>query len=81
MNKIEKIRKKIDDIDLKLSKLLKKRAKLTLEIGKVKKFNSLPLKDKKREEEILEKFETTYEKEIFKKILKESKKYQAKNKL
>lgn len=78
MNKIEKNRKKIDDIDLKISKLLKKRAKLTIAIGKIKKSNSLPLKDKKREEEILEKFETTYEKEIFKKILKESKKYQAK---
>lgn len=81
MNKIEKNRKKIDDIDLKISKLLKKRAKLTIKIGKIKKSNSLPLKDKKREEEILKKFETDYEKEIFKKILKESKKYQAKNKL
>lgn len=81
MNKIEKFRKKIDDIDVKLSKLLKNRAELTLEIGKIKESNKLPLKDKKREEKILEKFETTYEKEIFKKILKESKRYQAKNKL
>ncbi len=78
MDKIEKFRQKIDNIDSKISKLLKTRLKLTISIGKIKKSKRIPIKDKKREEEILKKLKTDYEKEIFKKIIKESRKNQSK---
>lgn len=52
---IEELRKRIDQVDLELLKLLKERAKLASEILEVKKKLGLPFKDAKREKEILEK--------------------------
>ncbi len=51
---IEALRKKIDTIDAEIVRLLNQRALLAKEIHKVKKNNSLPLYDPKREEEIFE---------------------------
>lgn len=51
---IQALRKKIDTIDSEIVQLLNQRALLAKEIHKVKKSNSLPLYDPKREEEIFE---------------------------
>lgn len=78
MTKLEKIRKKLDLIDDKIIKLLQKRAELIIEVKEIKKIEKLKIKDPKREKFILEKTKNDYEKEIFKKILSESVKLQAK---
>lgn len=79
MEEIEKIRKKIDQIDRNLGNNLKKRLQEIKKIAKLKKTGKWPkksVKDKEREEKILSKLETDFEIEIFKKILTESRKYQ-----
>ncbi len=76
MDKIQKLRKKIDRIDDKISKLLKKRAKIVIEIGNQKRQNKSSIEDKNRETEIISKKENDYEKNIFKSIISESKKLQ-----
>ncbi|MBT4917505.1 chorismate mutase [Candidatus Peregrinibacteria bacterium] len=79
MKEINKIRKEIDRIDDKLSSLLKKRLveiKKVAALKKASKSSKDSVQDKKREEEILEKLETEFEMEIFKKILRESREYQ-----
>ena len=76
MADIQNIRKEINEIDSKIAKLLKKRLKKVFEIGKIKKLKNLSITDKKREEKILSSLETDFEKEIFKKILTESRKIQ-----
>lgn len=78
MTKLEKIRKQLDLIDDKIIKLLQKRAKLIIEVKEVKKNEKLKVKDPKREQFILEKTQNNYEREVFKKILSESVKLQAK---
>lgn len=77
MNKLEKIRKQLDLIDNKIIKILQKRAKLIMKIKEVKENEKIRIKDPKREKYILEKMENNYEREIFKKILLESRKLQA----
>lgn len=52
MNTIEKIRKKIDQTDHKLIKLLDKRMNYAYQIGKIKGKNGLPIHVKDREKEI-----------------------------
>ncbi len=47
-------RKKIDEIDLQLVRLLNERAKCVLEIGAIKKLLGLPVHEPQREREILE---------------------------
>jgi chorismate mutase len=69
---IEKIREEIDSLDIQIQKLLEKRLKLALQTLKYKK----KISDKKREKEILEKISSIYIKDIYKAILKNSKKYQ-----
>ena len=76
MNELKKLRDKIDKIDKKLSKTLEKRKNLIKAVGKIKRVEDIPVIDKKREEAILSKFKTEYEKEIFKKIMEESRKLQ-----
>ena len=46
------LRQQIDQIDQKIIKLLAERMDLVKEIAKFKKTNKLPVKDKKREEEL-----------------------------
>ncbi len=46
-------RRKIDEIDQKLVRLLNERARCAVEIGKIKRQNGLPVRDAGREEEVL----------------------------
>jgi len=86
MNKvkeIEKLRKRVDIVDRKLVSLLAERFKTTKEIIFLKKRDGLAVKDGRREDIILKeasklakeiKINTDFIKDIFKRILKESKK-------
>lgn len=76
MNTLKILRRKIDKIDEKIIKLLQKRAKAIKKIRQIKAKLGLRVVDKERENEILEKLEGIYEKEIFKKILAQSRKIQ-----
>lgn len=74
-------RKKIDEIDNKLIKLLDKRFKITDQIGQIKKEKRLTVENKAREEEIFYKIEqdamyNSEIKEIFELIMKISKERQ-----
>lgn len=82
INQLEKLRKNIDIIDQKLIIVLAERFKKTEEIMSFKKKNGLPIKDKNREKVILKginkmarklKMSKKFITDIFKKILKESK--------
>jgi len=75
MDNIENLRKKIDEIDKKLLALLAKRKENIQKIAKVK-GTTKKIKDQQREQEIIAKCETEFQKNIFKKILQESKKLQ-----
>lgn len=74
MDELKKIRKKIDQIDEKIAALLNKREQVVILIKKLKKQARLPKIDKAREAEILQKFDSKYQKVIFKKIISESRK-------
>ncbi|MBD3330305.1 chorismate mutase [Candidatus Peregrinibacteria bacterium] len=76
MDKIAKIRAKIDKIDEIIIKLLEKRGDLSQKIGKNKKKKSISIEDISREEEILNKISDPSIKKIYKKVLEESKKKQ-----
>ena len=76
MNELQKIREEINKIDVQIAILLKKRLSKVQSISKIKTSKHLQIEDKKREEEILSQLETDFEKEIFKKILEESRKTQ-----
>ena len=76
MQELENIRKKINQIDQKLSKLLQMRLAEVEKIGSIKRKKGLGLRSKKRESEILAKLKTEYEKEIFKKVFSQSLKIQ-----
>lgn len=54
MNKIQELRKKIDEIDDKLIDLLNERAKIVLEVGDIKKTEKLDFHSPSREREILD---------------------------
>ncbi len=69
---LENERKKIDQIDQKISQLLIQRLETVSKIGKIKKQKGLNIKDQDREEKVLKKFQTPYEKNIFKTIIVES---------
>ena len=79
-------REQINKIDQELIKLLEKRFQLSKEIGEYKKQNNLPVEDKKREQEIIEKIknQTTCKEqreiiiETFEFIINKSKKIQEK---
>jgi len=46
-------RKKIDEIDRSLVRLLNERARCAVEIGKIKRQNGLPIQEPSREQEVL----------------------------
>ncbi|MFH1534300.1 MAG: chorismate mutase [Nitrospirota bacterium] len=77
MDKIQNLRKNINEIDTKISDLLKERLNSVKKIGEIKKSQNLPVIDSDREKEILFSLDTDYEKEIFKIILSASRKHQA----
>ena len=55
MEEINNLRQKINEIDSKIIELLRERFNVVKDIGKHKKKNGLPIKDPKREQEIIEK--------------------------
>lgn len=80
---LEKYRNKIDEIDDEFTKLFNERFKIIEEIIKYKKENNLPILDSNREKEILNnnlnKIDLKYQKyfkEVYLKLLEESKKFQ-----
>ena len=88
MNKdINKLREKINDIDLELSKLIEKRLNLVKEIGIYKKNNHLNIEDKEREKVVFSQYLYLISAEnkdaylnIFQEIVKQSKILQNNNK-
>ena len=50
---LDRLRSRIDKIDLQLLRLLNRRAAAALEIGRVKKKQGLPVYDSRREKEVL----------------------------
>ena len=52
--KIDDLRKKIDEIDLKLVKLLNQRGRYAIEIGKIKERDSIGVYDPQREQQVVE---------------------------
>ena len=58
---IEELRKKIDDIDLQLIKLLNERARVVVEIGKLKNITEKPIYAPDREKAVLERIIKTNE--------------------
>ena len=67
MERLHELRTEIDGIDRQIIELLEERAKLTREIGKIKRELNLPVKDEKREEEVLKRAGRF--REVFKKIM------------
>jgi len=73
-------RKRIDEIDAQLAKLLSERSHCVIEIGKIKRQKQLPVYDPEREKEILERLlrdnrgplENEALKRLFERILDES---------
>ncbi|RLI05915.1 hypothetical protein DRO26_00720 [Candidatus Bathyarchaeota archaeon] len=82
---LSQIRRKIDDIDEKIVRLLVERFKLVAEVFRIKQKQGLPIVDVKRENQILTRVGTFAEKEgikkefmeeIFRKILDSSVKFE-----
>lgn len=81
MTSLDSLRQKINKLNAELVTLLDKRLKVAQEIGEVKKQLNLPIFDAQREQEILNKISESSHypektKEIFKKIMEESRKVQ-----
>lgn len=85
MRDIKAIREDINKVDSRLIKLLEERFDLSKEVKAYKLENDMPIFDKKREDEILQKIEEenkeygTYFKNIYQTIMDESKKLQKNN--
>lgn len=81
-NKFEEIRNKIDETDKRLLNILEKRFELSREMAMYKLVNNLPVKDNKRERQIINDridssvLDKKFLKKIFREILRESKKIQ-----
>ncbi|ASI98915.1 chorismate mutase [Thermococcus celer] len=67
MERIHELRKEIDEIDKQIAELLEERVRVVTEIGKIKRELGLPIRDEKREEELLKRAGRF--KEVFEKIL------------
>jgi len=85
MRKLDNFRKEIDKINLQIMGLLKKRIKISKEIGKYKKQNGLSILDAKREQKIYNKLkiyadekglDRKFVEDLFKLIIKQSRKEQ-----
>ena len=53
MDKLELLRKEIDDIDMQLVELFEKRMETVLKVGEYKAKKNLPILSKSREEEVI----------------------------
>lgn len=67
MERLHELRKEIDEIDEQIIKLLEERLRIAKEIGEIKRELNLPIRDEKREEEVLKKAGKF--REVFKKIV------------
>lgn len=76
MKNLKNLRSEIDKIDIQIAKLLEKRLQISEKIFETKKNSKIKITDKDREKEILEKFTTKEEREVFKTIIKVCKKRQ-----
>ena len=84
--KLENNRKRIDDLDEKILKLLNDRARLSINIAQIKSSNNLPILSPERENRLLEKiiakntgpFDSEAIQNIFNRIMDESKRLQNK---
>jgi chorismate mutase len=54
MDKLKRFRKQIDDLDMELLYLIKKRMRIVKKVGLYKKTKKLPVLDKKRWKKVLE---------------------------
>jgi len=64
LERLHKLRKRIDEIDEQITELLEERARIAKEIGEIKKELNLPIRDEKREKEVLKragKFKKVFE--------------------
>lgn len=68
---IEEYRKKIDEIDEQLIKLLEERLDISVKIGEYKKKNNLDVLDKKREELVIEKNLSRVENKDYRKLVED----------
>jgi len=78
---IMELREEINSIDLSFINLLERRMNLAEIIGNIKKQNNIPIRNRAREQKILNKINTSHNlaiKSIFKKIMQESRKLQEK---
>ncbi|WP_227738504.1 chorismate mutase [Thermococcus paralvinellae] len=65
LERLHELRKRIDEIDKQIIELLEKRVRIAKEIGEIKRELNLPIRDEKREEEVLRragKFREVFEK-------------------
>jgi len=76
MDKLQNFRNRIDKIDAKIVTLLRKREKIIRKVGLLKVKTKKPIQHKEREQTILSRLDTDMEREVFKTILRESKKIQ-----
>ena len=56
--RILQLRKEIDNLDEEIIRLLKKRMHISKEVGKLKEILDIPVEDKMREKEIIERLNT-----------------------
>ena len=61
MQTLEEIRAKIDDVDERMAELFAERIALARKAAEVKRANGLPIEDKQREKEILERGAAKFE--------------------
>ena len=61
MQTLEEIRAKIDDVDERMAELFAQRMALARKAAEVKRANGLPIEDKQREKEILERGAAKFE--------------------
>ncbi|WP_066504048.1 chorismate mutase [Abyssisolibacter fermentans] len=84
MSNLDKLRDEIDMIDKELVEILEKRMKIAMDVGKYKKENGLPILNKEREKQVLERISNYVEDdnlkkyilELFQSIMDESKELQ-----
>lgn len=76
MDRLLNLRNRIDKIDAKIVALLHKREQIVRKIGLLKDKTNKKIQDKKREEIVISQCNTEMGKEVFKTIIRESKKIQ-----
>jgi len=67
LEKLHELRKRIDEIDEQIIRLLEERVRIAKEIGAIKRELNLPIRDEEREEEVLKKAGKF--REVFEKIV------------